>query len=602
MSNFKGYIFDFEVFKHYWTVLFLDIQTQEVHEIRSDQYGTERLREFVDRNKNALFVGFNNKNYDNNLIKAAYVGLNLYDLSQWIIAQGQKAFTFPGMRSAYNLPIITFDVKNDAIKNSNMALSLKEYEAYVGANIHESSIPFDLDRPLTEEEKQLTYQYCLSDVRETLTLFKEPTQQQALEAQLSMCQLVDMPLHKTISKTNAQLTALILKANKVKFNDDDIYDMPANIQIQDQRVVDFFTKQPLSDTMKLEIEVNGVVYIFGLGGIHGAPKTVYNSKARHLNFDVGSYYPSLIIQYNYYSRGITDPSIYANMKADRIKLKKAGNPLANTYKLVLNTKYGAMDSEFNELFDTRMRRAIAITGQLLLWDLIEKVQPYCDIINANTDGILVKPHSDEDEEKLKVIMKEWEVRARMEMEMEVYNHIIQSDVNNYIIIGEDGHPKVKGAAVKFYKQENNYNRQARIIYDAVVDYLVYGTPVEQTIMNCTEIRDLMFVCKATHLYSNVFMKDKDGNMTEVQRVNRVFPTKNENGVELVKYRMFKDKPQYTKFMNAPEKAIIVNDDIRAIKGEFVNQFLNAVNIDWQYYIDEANHRIKKFQEGANDEN
>lgn len=600
MPNFKCYIYDFEVFKHYWTVLFLDANTLEVIEIRSDRYGTERLREFIDRNKNALFVGFNNKNYDNNILKAAYAGLNIYDLSKWIIEQGQSAFSFPGMRLAYGLQVITFDVKNDAVKSSNMALSLKEYEAYVGANIHESSIPFDLDRPLTEEEKQLTYEYCLSDVKETLTMFKEPTQQQALQAQLSMCQLVDMPLHKTISKTNAQLTALILKANKVKFGDDAIYEMPQNIQIQDQRVIDFFTKQPLTDNMKLEIEFNGVIYIFGLGGLHGAPDGVYVLKGRHINADVGSYYPSLIIEYGYYARGITDPSIYANMKKDRIRLKKEGNPLANTYKLVLNTKYGAMDNEYNELFDTRMRRAIAITGQLLLWDLIEKVTPYVDIVNANTDGILVKPHSEEGEAKFREIVKDWEVRARMEMEIEVYDHVIQSDVNNYIIIGDDGHPKVKGAAVKFYKQQNNYNRQARVIYDAVVDYLVYGTPVEQTIMACNDIRDLMFVCKATHLYSNVYKKDKQGNLEEVQRVNRVFPTKNENGVELVKYRMFKDKPQYTKFMNAPENAIIVNDDIRAIKGEFVKQFLDAINIDWQYYIDEAHWRIKKFQEGNNE--
>ena len=83
----------------------------------------------------------------------------------------------------------------------------------------------------------------------------------------------------------------------------------------------------------------------------------------------------------------------------------------------------------------------------------------------------------------------------------------------------------------------------------------------------------------------------DGNI-EMQRVNRLFATTSEEGVELHKYRMFKDKPQYTKFMNAPSRAHVVNGNMKDMKT--VGQMDKFIELDYDYYIGLAEKRLIKF--------
>ena len=64
-------------------------------------------------------------------------------------------------------------VKLYFLKISDTYRSLKELELFMGQDIRESSVPFDLDRyPNYEEVKELT-SYCLHDVRMTYKVFEE---------------------------------------------------------------------------------------------------------------------------------------------------------------------------------------------------------------------------------------------------------------------------------------------------------------------------------------------------------------------------------------------------------------------------------------------
>lgn len=56
-------------------------------------------------------------------------------------------------------------------------------------------------------------------------------------------------------------------------------------------------------------------------------------------------------------------------------------------KIVLNSTYGILKDKNNPLYDPLMSNNVCVTGQLLLLDLIEKVEPYCQLIQSNTDGI-----------------------------------------------------------------------------------------------------------------------------------------------------------------------------------------------------------------------
>ena len=62
-----------------------------------------------------------------------------------------------------------------------------------------------------------------------------------------------------------------------------------------------------------------------------------------------------------------------------------------------------------------IRDRVCVYGQLLLLDLIERLAPYAQIIQSNTDGVLGKMPEGQDEDQwyslIDDIAHEWEVRT-----------------------------------------------------------------------------------------------------------------------------------------------------------------------------------------------
>ena len=63
------YVFDIEVYCSDWLVVFKSIRTGEYTVIHNDNYA---VKEFMTADK--LLAGFNNKHYDNHIIKAILCG------------------------------------------------------------------------------------------------------------------------------------------------------------------------------------------------------------------------------------------------------------------------------------------------------------------------------------------------------------------------------------------------------------------------------------------------------------------------------------------------------------------------------------------------
>lgn len=81
-----------------------------------------------------------------------------------------------------------------------------------------------------------------------------------------------------------------------------------------------------------------------------------------------------------------------------------------------------MKDKYNGLFDPRMANNVCVHGQLFLVDLIEHLEPYCSVIQSNTDGILVKY---EDFSKVKEVADEWQWRTKLELEFDFFKEIYQ---------------------------------------------------------------------------------------------------------------------------------------------------------------------------------
>lgn len=589
----RWFTYDTEVFAHDFIVVFKDKETGEHTVFHNDNIG---VKEFI--TEDAIYCGFNSKNYDQYIIKAICEGFSPEEVKQvndWIIGGGQ-GWQCPLLQGVF------FRFNNvDIMDDMQMGLSLKAIEGHLGISIEETEVDFNLDRPLTEEEIALTIKYCKYDVDATEKITE--IRKNYLDNKIYLGGLKDTEPTKALAMTNAKLTAAYLDAHNILTieemgADEREYKYPTNLHREyiPQEVFDFFDrlydKSVPDDELfksKLNLIVGECPVTLGFGGIHGAiPFHQEEEIGGRLirNYDVASYYPHLMVYYGYTSRNIPNPQIYADMLETRMRAKKSGDKAtANALKLVANTTYGAMLNKYNDLYDPLMGRSVCITGQLFLLELSQHLIAECStlrIVQLNTDGIMVS--FDESEyDKVLAITNEWEQRTRFELEEDRIKRIVQKDVNNYVEIPYEGDPKIKGGyLVRGIAPAGafNINNNATIVAKAIVEYFVHGTPPEETINACEDIFAFQLIAKAGSKYKEAYHL-VDGVQESVQKVNRVYATADERYGKLYKIKAENDST--AKIEMLPEHCIIDNSNKLTID-----------SVDKSWYIELAKKRINDF--------
>jgi len=305
------------------------------------------------------------------------------------------------------------------------------------------------------------------------------------------------------------------------------------------------------------------------------------------NYDVASYYPHLMTLCGYTSRNIPSAETFENVLNDRMKTKASGDKAtANTLKLVVNTAYGAMLNQYNDLYDPLMGRSVCITGQLFLLELAQnlfKSVVGLRVFQVNTDGIMIE-FDDSQLQQVREICDEWQTRTGFELEEDVVIKIAQKDVNNYVEVQPGGKAKAKGGyLVKGVSTAGafNINNSCCIVATALKEYFVNGTPVEETINGCTDIFQFQIIAKAGMKYKEAYHVVGD-KKEPVQKVNRVYATADQRYGKLFKVKAEDDST--AKIESLPEHCIIDND----------NQ-LSISDVDKTFYIEMANKRINDFK-------
>lgn len=577
------WFFDFEVFKEDWIVVFINPSERKEEIIIND---SKALEDFYNREKHKIWVSFNGRHYDQYILKGILCGFDPKKINDYIIEKQQPGWKFSSLFR--NIQLNNYDVMNTTDRG------LKFFEGSMGNDIKESSVPFDIDRKLTPAELAETVKYCKHDVEQTIEVFLQ--RKEDFEAHLGLVKIAcqGKPLDLSlISKTKAQLSAFILEAHQQPHDDEFDIDFPDTMEIKKyQSVVDWYKdpanrcyvrhvpgKKTLEKT-QLDIMIAGVPHQFGYGGVHGAIPQ-YSGEGYFLNMDVASLYPSLMIQYNLHSRNMKDPKKYEEIYHQRLKFKKEKNPLQAPLKLVLNSTYGVMKDKNNGLYDPLQANRVCVYGQLLLLDLIEHLEPYCEIIQSNTDGILIKMPTGKNEEEwfnlIDDIAHEWEQRTRLQLEFDEYRKVYQGDVNNYIIVDGQGNYKSKGAYVK--KLSNLDYGDFPIVNKAIIDYLVNGIPVERTINECDELKKFQLVSKISSKYDYILYGDKKIN----ERCIRIFASTNQSDPGVQKVHSTTKRP--AKISNSPEHCFLFNEEVNGVKV--------PSKLDKQWYVALAKKRIKE---------
>lgn len=261
--------YDCEVFAYDWLVVLKDKETGTYTSIWNDN---EALKMAL--SDECIYVGFNSKHYDQYIIKAIAAGFTpeeIKKVNDYIIAGGQ-GWQCPLLDGIY-LRFSNVDIRDD----TQQGLSLKAIEGHLGMSVKESSVPFDIDRPLTPEEKAETEFYCKHDVDTAERLID--IRKDYLKNKINIGRLAGLDEVKAMGMTNAKLTAALLKATKTPHDDERDYQYPENLRREfiPQEVFEFFdrmkdesltSKEVFSD--KIEIKIGDCPVTIGYGGIHGA--------------------------------------------------------------------------------------------------------------------------------------------------------------------------------------------------------------------------------------------------------------------------------------------------------------------------------------------
>lgn len=556
--------YDFEVFKYDWLVVLMNPETEDTTVIVNDN---EKMKKYFDDNKKDIWVGFNSRHYDQYILKSILLDLDPKECNDFIIIKGKDGYLFTNLFN--KIQVNNYDVMNGIDRG------LKWFEGSMGNNIKETSVPFDIDRKLTKSELEETIKYCTHDVEQTIELFLQ--RYSDFEAQAKLIEMFKLPL-SAISKTKAQISAMILDAHKKNFDDEFEISFPNTTQLKKYKFVQewYEERENRNYDKSLNVDIAGVPHVFGWGGVHGA-RTCYVSDGYFVNMDVASLYPNIMIHYNLTSRAC-NPAKFKDIVDLRLKYKAEKNPMQAPLKIVINGTYGASKDKFNPLYDPLMANNVCIHGQLLLLDLIEHLEPYCEIIQSNTDGVLIKiPDSDEAYQKIDDVAYEWEQRVGLQLEFDEYVKVIQKDVNNYILVAPDGHFKTKGGYVQ---KLTDLNYDLPIVNKAVIQKLVYDIPVEKTIGECNELKEFQLIKKISGKYTCLL----HGTKVLSEKCVRVFASKDSSDAGL--YKIHATRGTTAKVEGTPLHCFFFNDSINGVHC--------PEKLDKQFYIDLANKRASDF--------
>lgn len=564
------YVYDIEVFQNIFHCSVKNTETNDIYKFEISERKNQ-LRELVKFFKqvdkyitwgdyyttninipaNVIFCGYNNLHYDNPIInyiieyedKLMQYNIptmcsSIFNLSKTITTSSEDNID-AWKHWKYQIWFDTFDILTMLYSNK-LRVGLKEIQVTMQyPNVQE--FVCDWTKPLPLEDFESMIDYNINDIESTSELLnrckKDVDLRIAIEDEygvrvlskdgvnIGMKILTQKYLEKTgltwqdIKDLRSPMSVIPLKDVILPFIK---YDSPIL-----QRVLDDMKNQIVSPGRKgyeNKFVFNNLRYSVGVGGIHSvnSPEIIIPRDDEMLiDIDVASLYPSMLIEYEFYPKHLGKEflEVYKQIKDERIEAKHNGDKVKNeTLKLALNGLSGNLQNEHNFCYSPFAVMQIRINGQLLLLMLAEKLtQIGCRIVQANTDGLFVLLKKDV-YSKVNSICREWEQLTKLTLEEDRFKAMYQYAINDYFAITEDNKVKEKGMFITTVKLGKGLT--PKIIPKAVISFFKDGISVEDTIKNCTDIRDFLMSEKTGKQWHVEYMNE------EQQRTNRFYASTN----------------------------------------------------------------------------
>ena len=616
------YVYDIEVFQNIFHCSVKNTETNDIYKFEISERKNQ-LRELVKFFKqvdkyitwedyyttniniptNIIFCGYNNLHYDNPIINYIIeyedrlmqyniptICSSIFNLSKTITTSSEDNID-AWKHWKYQIWFDTFDILTMLYSNK-LRVGLKEIQVTMQyPNVQE--FVCDWTKPLPLKDFDSMIDYNINDIESTSELLnrckKDIDLRIAIEDEygvrvlskdgvnIGMKILTQKYLEKTgltwwdIKDLRSPMSVIPLKDVILPFIK---YDSPIL-----QRVLDDMKNQIVSPGRKgyeNKFVFNNLRYSVGVGGIHSvnSPEIIIPRDDEMLiDIDVASLYPSMLIEYEFYPKHLGKEflEVYKQIKDERIEAKHNGDKVKNeTLKLALNGLSGNLQNEHNFCYSPFAVMQIRINGQLLLLMLAEKLtQIGCRIVQANTDGLFVLLKKDA-YSKVNSICREWEQLTKLTLEEDRFKAMYQYAINDYFAITEDNKVKEKGMFITTVKLGKGLT--PKIIPKAIISFFKDGIPVEDTIKNCTDIRDFLMSEKTGKQWHVEYMNE------EQQRTNRFYASTNGGYLWKWKYSNDSDAKSYQNMLTASGVTLLNKFDDKPIKERKIN---------YRYYIMEA---------------
>lgn len=616
------YVYDIEVFQNIFHCSVKNTETNDIYKFEISERKNQ-LRDLVKFFKqvdkyitwgdyyttninipaNVIFCGYNNLHYDNPIINYIIeyedklmqyniptICSSIFNLSKTITTSSEDNID-AWKHWKYQIWFDTFDILTMLYSNK-LRVGLKEIQVTMQyPNVQEFAC--DWTKPLPLEDFNSMIDYNINDIESTSELLnrckKDVDLRIAIEDEygvrvlskdgvnIGMKILTQKYLEKTgltwqdIKDLRSPMSVIPLKDVILPFIK---YDSPIL-----QRVLDDMKNQIVSPGRKgyeNKFVFNNLRYSVGVGGIHSvnSPEIIIPRDDEMLiDIDVASLYPSMLIEYEFYPKHLGKEflEVYKQIKDERIEAKHNGDKVKNeTLKLALNGLSGNLQNEHNFCYSPFAVMQIRINGQLLLLMLAEKLtQIGCRIVQANTDGLFVLLKKDV-YSKVNSICREWEQLTKLTLEEDRFKAMYQYAINDYFAITEDNKVKEKGMFITAVKLGKGLT--PKIIPKAIISFFKDGISVEDTIKNCTDIRDFLMSEKTGKQWHVEYMNE------EQQRTNRFYASTNGGYLWKWKYSNDSDIKSYQNMLTASGVTLLNKFDDKPIEERKIN---------YRYYIMEA---------------
>lgn len=520
--------FDTECYFNFFQLAFMSAKTGKVIDFMMSPYHQFDFQRVQWIFQNFTIKGFNSWNYDLPMLSFLMAGANNQQLKAYsdeIIINGTNPSDL--MR---NMKVKRIKVDHiDLIEVAPLFASLKIY----GGRVHTKKmqdLPFNANKILSQLQMAITRWYCVNDLRNTRDLDLTLKTQQELRVKMSNEIQVDLR-----SKSDAQVAEAVIgheiflrQTRRPKRPDIPIgtayhYKVPQYMTFQTPYmnevlnmvrntlfVVDHTGSIGMPvELSELQVRINQAVYTMGIGGLHSTEKSTAHRSVNGFKLfevDVESFYPWIILNQELYPQhlGRDFLDVFRTIVERRLHAKHTGDKAtSDSLKITINGTFGKLGSQYSILYAPDLLIQTTVSGQLTLLMLIELLEMYgCQVVSANTDGLMIKVHETK-VEVMRAVVKYWESITRFKTEETEYVGLYSKDVNNYLAIKPDGKFKGKGLyanpwrAAKNPEEKLKKNPATSGCVDAVIELLTKGVPLRETIYNCKDFTKFISVRSVT---------------------------------------------------------------------------------------------------------